>query len=120
MRFFLKLSIITLLIVSCSSDSNNEDVQMPEAEEEENNDTEFVDNFDRSTMITEWADKIIIPNYDLFVDKLNFYNNNTAIIFGENHTVTSNDISFLRITFENIYFNSLLTDKKFKELLILE
>ena len=74
------MSIVALLIVSCSSDSNNESIQQPEPE---NDDIEFVDSFDRSLMLTEWADKIIIPNYDLFVDKLNFYNNNTEVIFEE-------------------------------------
>jgi predicted lipoprotein len=50
---------LALSIVACSSDDSEDDI----------NDT--ANNFDRSKMLVNWADNIIIPSYQIFVSKTN-------------------------------------------------
>ncbi len=58
MRKFLNCFILTLIFVSCSKENGNSDRQ---------NSVEF----DRSTVLINLADNIIIPNYNAFQEKMN-------------------------------------------------
>ena len=58
MRKFLNCFILTLIFVSCSKENGSSDKQ---------NSVEF----DRSTVLVNLADNIIIPNYNAFQEKMN-------------------------------------------------
>ena len=58
MKRFLKYFILILVVISCSKENGNSDKQnTPE--------------FDRSTVLVNLADNIIIPNYNAFQGKMN-------------------------------------------------
>ena len=58
MKRLLKSFILILVIVACSKENGNSDEQ---------NSVEF----DRSTILVNLADNIIIPNYNAFQEKMN-------------------------------------------------
>lgn len=87
---YLKLSvlfiIIALSIVACSSDSDSP--------QEEN------DTFDRSTMLANWADNIIIPAYANFNSKVVDMENSTTV-FTANPSVEN--LQTLRAAWKDAY-----------------
>ena len=67
MKRILSMLVFISLVVACSSDNGNFD---PETPVDGGGDPQEV-TFERSTMLTNWADNIIIPSYESFVNEMN-------------------------------------------------
>lgn len=70
----LKVILLSLILINCTSDSETNDV----IEETELNIEEKQAEFDRLSMLTFWADSIIIPSIDSFYIELNSLNEHVS------------------------------------------
>ena len=70
----LKVILLSLILINCTSDSETNDV----IEETELNIEEKQSEFDRLSMLTFWADSIIIPSIDSFYIELNSLNEHVS------------------------------------------
>ncbi|KOS08085.1 iron-regulated protein A precursor [Flavobacterium akiainvivens] len=69
-RFVLTLSVVAGLLAGCSSSDNN---------------TTSEGTYDRTALMTNWADNIIIPSFEDYQAKANVLNTKAAA-FAQNHT----------------------------------
>ena len=76
----LKVILLSLILINCTSDSETNDV-IEETElkvEEQQIEEEQQTDFDRLSMLTFWADSIIIPSIDSFYIELNSLNEHVS------------------------------------------
>lgn len=87
MKKTIGLLAIVLMIYACSDDETGEDSIMPET-----------GSFDRTAMLTNWADNIIVPGYQDFVDKVNTLESVTA-----SFTTNPDDLTEIRAAWLDAY-----------------
>ena len=76
---YLKLVVLSLIFQGCSSDSDTIDIiERTDQSNLNNNDSKSTDEFDRSSMLSFWADSIILPSVISFENELNIFNENVT------------------------------------------
>lgn len=86
MKYCIYFLVLSLLFVSCKDESSTEDCT--------------TDSFDRSVLLTNWSDNIIIPSYELYQNKLEAVKNTAQIFIS---TPTENNLVDLRYAWVEAY-----------------
>lgn len=84
-KIFLFISLISLMY-ACSSSDNNDD--------------SITDNYDRTAMLTHWADNIIIPSYENYDDKIQTLSSD---VVNFTNTPTEANLQTIRTSWINAY-----------------
>jgi len=76
---YLKLVILSLIFQGCSADSDTiEIIEKTDQSNVSDNNNQSKNEFDRSSMLSFWADRIILPSMLSFENELNVFNENVA------------------------------------------
>ena len=76
---YLKLVILSLIFQGCSDDSDTiEIIEKTDQSNVSDNNNQSKNEFDRSSMLSFWADRIILPSMVSFENELNVFNENVA------------------------------------------
>lgn len=100
---YLKLVILSLIFQGCSGDSDTiEIIEKTDQSNVSENNSKSTNEFDRSSMLTFWADSIILPSMIGFENELNVFNE-----YVENFTANpnANNLALLRDQWLTTYKN---------------
>ncbi|MBA22530.1 MAG: peptidase M75 superfamily protein [Flavobacteriales bacterium] len=100
---YLKLVILSLIFQGCSGDSDTiEIIEKTDQSNVSENNSKSTNEFDRSSMLTFWADSIILPSMIGFENELNVFNE-----YVENFTANpnANNLTLLRDQWLTTYKN---------------
>jgi hypothetical protein len=100
---YLKLVILSLIFQGCSADSDTiEIIEKTDQSNVKGNNNQSKNEFDRSSMLTFWADRIILPSMVSFENELNVFNE-----YVENFTANpnANNLTLLRDQWLTTYKN---------------
>jgi predicted lipoprotein len=100
---YLKLVILSLIFQGCSGDSDTiEIIEKTDQSNVSENNSKSTNEFDRSSMLTFWADRIILPSMVSFENELNVFNE-----YVENFTANpnANNLTLLRDQWLTTYKN---------------
>ena len=100
---YLKLVILSLIFQGCSGDSDTiEIIEKTDQSNVSENNSKSTNEFDRSSMLTFWADSIILPSMISFENELNVFNE-----YVENFTANpnANNLTLLRDQWLTTYKN---------------
>ena len=76
---YLKLVILSLIFQGCSADLDTiEIIEKTDQSNVSDNNNQSKNEFDRSSMLSFWADRIILPSMVSFENELNVFNENVA------------------------------------------